>query len=159
MLIREDDLTGAEIAALLQLHLDHMSHNSPPESIHALDLDALRRPEITFWTIWDDAELLGCGALNELDAKHGEIKSMHTAQAQRGRGIAGRIVRHLIDVAQTRAYRPGPWSLCRIWFCAVRPLRVLSRGSLQRVHDFGAGEKAVTADQMRRQVRTPISAA
>ena len=105
MLIREDDLTGAEIAALLQLHLDHMSHNSPPESIHALDLDALRRPEITFWTIWDDAELLGCGALNELDAKHGEIKSMHTAQAQRGRGIAGRIVRHLIDVAQTRAYQ------------------------------------------------------
>ncbi len=104
MLIREDSLQGPEIASLLQVHLDHMGEHSPPESIHALDLDALRVPEITFWTIWDDAELLGCGALKELDAKHGEIKSMHTAQAHRGRGIAGRIVQHLIDVAQTRSY-------------------------------------------------------
>jgi putative acetyltransferase len=82
-----------------------MGDNSPPESIHALDLDALRGPEITFWAVWDDADLLGCGALKELDPGHGEIKSMHTAAAHRGRGIGARIVRHVIDEARRRGYQ------------------------------------------------------
>ena len=62
--IRTDDLAGAEIRALLDEHLAHMRDISPPESVHALDLDALRRPEITFWSAWSaDGRLLGCGAL------------------------------------------------------------------------------------------------
>ena len=76
MLIKKDDLSGEEIRALLQQHLDDMALHSPPESIHALDLAALRRPEITFWTVWHNASLMGCGALKELNAKHGEIKSL-----------------------------------------------------------------------------------
>ena len=64
--IREDDLRGPEIRALLEAHLDTMRSLSPPESIHALDLSGLRRPEITFWTVWRDGTLVGCGALKQL---------------------------------------------------------------------------------------------
>ena len=76
MNIRVDDLNGPEILKLLQEHLDSVRLLSPPESVHALDIAALRRPDITFWTVWQESELLGCGALKELDAQHGEIKSM-----------------------------------------------------------------------------------
>ena len=105
MIIREDDLRGPEIKALLEAHLDLMRSNSPPESVHALDLDGLRRPEITFWTVWDGGQLLGCGALKELDPGHGEIKSMHTARAARGRGVARRMVEHILAAARRRGYR------------------------------------------------------
>lgn len=74
--IKIDDLSGSEIDELLQDHLQDMARHSPPESIHALDLEALRRPGITFWTAWEHGELLSCGALKELDAQHAEIKSM-----------------------------------------------------------------------------------
>ena len=84
----EDDLTGPEIAALLQAHLDSMHEHSPPGSVHALDLEALRAPEISFWTAWDGDQLAGCGALKALDAEHGEIKSMRTAQSHLRRGVA-----------------------------------------------------------------------
>ena len=76
MQIRIDDLQGPEIAALLEDHLHSMTLHSPPESIHALDLDKLRKPEITFWTLWENGELLGCGAIKELDPTHAELKSM-----------------------------------------------------------------------------------
>ena len=66
--IRVDDLRGPEIAALLQEHLDDMAKWSPPESIHALDLERLRKPEITFWTVWEGGDLVGCGAIRQLDA-------------------------------------------------------------------------------------------
>jgi putative acetyltransferase len=79
--VRLDDLSGPQIARLLQEHLRSMRLNSPPEGVHALDLAGLRKPEITFWTVWEGAELLGCGALKELDPLHGEIKSMRTAAA------------------------------------------------------------------------------
>ncbi len=105
MLIREDDLSGPEIKALLEAHLDLMRSISPPESVHALDLDALRAPEVTFWTLWEGAELLGCGALKQLDPTHGEIKSMHTAQAARRRGVARRMVEHILEEARRRGYR------------------------------------------------------
>ena len=81
--IRVDDLRGPEVAALLQEHLDEMAKYSPPESIHALDLERLRRPEITFWTVWQSGELVGCGAIRQLDATHGEIKSMRTSYRHR----------------------------------------------------------------------------
>jgi len=99
VLIREDDLGGPEIAELLRAHL------ASAESVHALDLEALRAPEITFWTLWDGSDLLGCGALKELDPLHGEIKSMHTAEACRRRGVGARILTHIIDEARRRRYR------------------------------------------------------
>ena len=103
--IIEDDLRGPEIAALLQAHLDAMFEHSPPGSVHALDLDALRAPEISFWTAWDGEDLAGCGALKALDATHGEIKSMRTATSHLRKGVAGQILAHIIDVARTRGYR------------------------------------------------------
>lgn len=103
--IRIDDLKGPEIADLLQTHLDHMRAISPPESVHALDLDALRKPEITFWTLWQAGTLIGCGALRELDPTHGEIKSMHTPVSMRGSGYGRRMVAHIMDEARRRGYR------------------------------------------------------
>ena len=87
--IREDDLTGQAIAALLREHLEGMAQASPPESIHALDLPSLRAPEVTFWSAWRGPELVGCGALKELDAQHGEIKSMRTVPAYLRQGVGG----------------------------------------------------------------------
>ncbi|HWU75459.1 MAG TPA: GNAT family N-acetyltransferase [Rhodanobacter sp.] len=103
--IRPDDLTGPGIAALLHEHLQSMILHSPPESIHALDLDALRRPEISFWTAWQGGELLGCAALKQLDAQHAEIKSMRTASRHLRKGVAAALLQHLIDEAQRRGYR------------------------------------------------------
>ena len=105
MEIRVDDLNGPEIAGLLQGHLDHMATLSPPDTVHALDLAALRVPEVTFWTVWDGADLLGCGALKELDPTFAEIKSMRTAPEHRGKGVAERLVRHILDVAGQRGYQ------------------------------------------------------
>ncbi|MBW8852393.1 MAG: GNAT family N-acetyltransferase [Xanthomonadales bacterium] len=106
MHIREDDLRGADVVALLQAHLDDMHRHSPPESVHALDLDALRRPEITFWTMRDEGgALMGCGALKQLDAGHGEIKSMRTAAAHLRRGVAATLLRHVLRTARARGYR------------------------------------------------------
>ncbi|MEM7532542.1 MAG: GNAT family N-acetyltransferase [Chloroflexota bacterium] len=108
MKIKLDDLTGPEIHALLQEHLDDMHRISPPESIHALDLSALRVPEISFWTVWDDIgngdALMGCGALKELDATHGEIKSMRTSSQHRRRGVGRAVLTHIIEEAQRRGY-------------------------------------------------------
>jgi putative acetyltransferase len=100
-----DDLSGPEVAALLAEHLDDMRASSPPESKHALDLEALRRPDVTFWTVWEDDVLLGFGALRELDPTHGEIKSMRTASASRGRGVGSALVRHVVAEGRRRGYR------------------------------------------------------
>ena len=101
MKIIVDDLRGPEIAALLESHLDLMRSQSPPESVHALDLDSLRRPEITFWTAWQGEALLGCGALKQMENGEGEIKSMHTAKIARGKGIAAKLLNHLEDHARS----------------------------------------------------------
>lgn len=103
--IRADDLAGPAIAALLREHLDGVAEHSPPESIHALDLDGLRGPDVTVWSAWAGDEIVGCGALRELDATHGEIKSMRTAAGHLRRGVASAILRHLLDVARARGYR------------------------------------------------------
>jgi putative acetyltransferase len=103
--IRNDDLAGDEIRALLAEHLREMHSLSPPASVHALDLAALRRPDITFWTVWSADTLVGCGALKELCATHGEIKSMRTARAHRRSGIARAMLEHIIAEAHRRAYR------------------------------------------------------
>ncbi len=104
MEIRLDDLQGPEIRALLEEHLANMRRISPPESVHALDLDGLRRPEVTFWTVWEDGRLLGCGALKQIDLHHGEIKSMRTAESARRRGVARAVLGHLLAEAGRRGY-------------------------------------------------------
>ena len=105
MEIRQDDLRGAEIIALLREHLEEMRRISPPESVHALDLEGLRRPEITFWTVWRGAELAGCGALKALADGHGEIKSMRTAVRHQRTGVASHLLGHILAQAQQRGFR------------------------------------------------------
>ena len=104
MEIKVDDLRGPEVQELLREHLRNMHLHSPPESVHALDVEGLRRPEITFWTVWEGGELLGCGALKELDARHAEIKSMRTSAAHRRRGVAAHLLRHILAEAARRGY-------------------------------------------------------
>lgn len=104
MQIREDNLEGSAIAALLQEHARSAYEHSPPESAHVLNLDELRSPDITFWTAWQGQELLGCGALKELDVKHGEIKTMRTEDAHRGKGVASSMLKHIIKEAERRSY-------------------------------------------------------
>ena len=104
MHIEIDDLSRPAIHALLEEHLQNMRALSPPESVHALDLERLRRPEITFWSAWDGPVLLGCGALKELDRTHAEVKSMRTPTALRRRGAGRAILAHILAVAQQRGY-------------------------------------------------------
>ena len=103
--IRTDDLNRPEVAELLLGHLENMSLHSPPESVHALGLDAFRSPDLALWSAWEDDELLGCGALKELDAKRGEIKSMLTAEKHLRRGVAAGLLEHIIGEARRRGYR------------------------------------------------------
>ena len=100
--IRIDDLQGSAIQALLQTHLDAMYAYSPPESVHALDLEALRHPSITFWTASENGELMGCGALKQHSADHAELKSMRTASAHVRKGVARAILRHIESAARAR---------------------------------------------------------
>jgi len=104
MKIELDDLSRPEIHALLDEHLQNMYALSPPESVHALDLDKLRQPGITFWSAWDGPVLLGCGALKELNATHAEVKSMRTPQALRRRGAGRALLAHIVGVAKARGY-------------------------------------------------------
>lgn len=100
-----DDLSGPAIADFLQEHLRDMRAVSPQESVHALDLEGLRTPGVTFWTVWDDHTIAGCGALKELDRWHAEIKSMRTSSAYRQKGVASMLLRHILSVAKERGYR------------------------------------------------------
>ena len=99
-----DDLSGPGIRALLQEHVDEMYLISPPESVHALDLAGLLKPEITFWSVHDTDGLVGCGALKELDALTGELKSMRTAKSATRRGVAATLLAHIIGEARKRRY-------------------------------------------------------
>lgn len=103
--IREDDLRSAAIAGLLREHLDDMYAITPAESVHALDLEGLRAPGITFWSAWEGDDLLGCGALKELEAHSGEVKSMRTARAHRGKGVGSGILVHIIAESRQRGYK------------------------------------------------------
>jgi putative acetyltransferase len=100
--IKIDDLTHPKVAALLQAHLDDMYATSPAESVHALDLEKLRKPEITFWTAWQQHDLLGCGALKNVSTQHAEIKSMRTARQHLRKGVAAKILEHIIQQAKVR---------------------------------------------------------
>src|SRR3954464_7331576 len=103
--IKVDDLTGLEIAAFLSEHLNALAEITPAESRHALNLDELRRPDVTFWSAWSDGELVGCGALKEIDPQRGEVKSMRTAKTSLRKGIASKVLQQIISEAKRRGYR------------------------------------------------------
>ena len=104
MRITEGGLGDPDVIALLGEHLQGMADHSPPESIHALDVDGLRAPDITFWTMRDGDVVVGCIALKRLDARHGEIKSMRTANAYLRKGVGTGLLEHLLAEARRRHY-------------------------------------------------------
>lgn len=131
VLISIDDPRRPDVLALLEEHLADMYATSPAESVHALDPDALDRPEIAFWSARDGDVLLGCAALKRLCADHAEIKSMRTATAARRRGVAGRLLDHVLAEARERGH--GRVSLetgTEDYFAAARAL-YLSRGFVE----------------------------
>lgn len=99
-----DDLSGAQVAALLQLHLDEMHRWSPPESVHAMPIARLRAADVTFYSAWHGEELAACGALKALGRGHGELKSMRAAPQWRGRGAGRAMLDHLLREARARGY-------------------------------------------------------
>lgn len=102
--IRADNLAGPEMAELIAIHAVTMLAASPPESCHFLPIDGLRQPSVSVWSLWEDGALLGCGALKDLGDGNGEIKSMHTREALRGRGLGRRMLQHILAEARRRRY-------------------------------------------------------
>jgi putative acetyltransferase len=103
--IKRDDPSRPEIRALLAEHMSNMLSVSPRESVHALDAEGLKKPGITFWAAWEGEELLGCGALREIDSTHGEVKSMRTVGKHRRKGVARAILEHIMREAAGRGYK------------------------------------------------------
>jgi len=103
--IRIDNLSGREIKELLTEHLHSLAEITPAKSMHALDIDKLRKPDVTFWSAWAGGELLGCGALKELSPDHGEIKSMRTTKAHLRSGVGSSVIQTIIAEAKRRGYR------------------------------------------------------
>ena len=103
--IKVDDLSDPRIAEFLGEHLKDMYATSPPESVHALDIEGLKKPEITFWTAWDGANLVGTAAIKHLNAEHAELKSMRTAPSYRRNGIAAAMLQFIVNEARRRGYK------------------------------------------------------
>lgn len=102
--VRQDDLSSAEVHSLIAEHLSGMHSNSPPGHVHALALENLRAPSVTFWTARVDGILCGCGALKELDPLTGEVKSMRTLSAFLRRGVGQAILDEIVRAARQRRY-------------------------------------------------------
>ena len=118
MQITEGGFSDRRVIALLHIHLTTARAETAPGSAHALDLAGLQSPDIRFWAIWDNETLLGFGALKRLSADYGEVKSMHTAQAMRGRGAGSAMLRHIIDTARANgmsrlSLETGSWDYFR----------------------------------------------
>jgi putative acetyltransferase len=105
LVIDVDDPQADDVRALLQRHLEFALRNSPVEHVHALDVDSLLDPAVTFFSARIDGAVLGVGAIRHLDAWHGELKSMHTLESARGRGVARAMVDHLLALAADRGYQ------------------------------------------------------
>jgi len=103
--ISVDDPMRDDVRALLERHLAFAHATTPPEDVHALDVEALRDPAVTFFSFRADARVLGVAALKRLDDEHAELKSMHTAQEARGRGIGAALLAHVVAVARERGFR------------------------------------------------------
>ncbi|WP_329282429.1 GNAT family N-acetyltransferase [Streptomyces sp. NBC_01451] len=104
MQIVVDDLSGPQIVEFLDAHVQEMRSVTPLESKHALDLDSLRSPEVTFWSVMDGDTLVGCGAIKRIDAVHAELKSMRAASARKRSGIASRLLDHIVIEAQRMGF-------------------------------------------------------
>lgn len=102
--IRPDDLSGPEIADLIDVHARAMLAASPPESCHFLPIEGLRQPSVSVWSMWEEGALIGCGGLKDLGNGTGEIKSMHTREAQRGRGLGRMMLEFILSEARRRGY-------------------------------------------------------
>lgn len=94
-----DDLSGPQIAEFLREHVQEMRAITPLESKHALDLDGLRAPGVTFWSVLDGDAVVGCGAIARLDVDHAELKSMRTASGRKRSGIASLLMAHILTEA------------------------------------------------------------
>lgn len=103
--IRLDDLSGPAVRDLIARHLRGMHENSPAESVHAFDIDKLKEPNVTFWSVWKGEEIAGCGALKDMGSHRGEIKSMRVADKFLGRGVGRAILHHIIAEAQARGMK------------------------------------------------------
>ena len=103
-LFREGDLDSADVQNLLAFHFAQMRSTSPPEACHVLPADGLRDPAVTFWSVREDGELLGVGALKGLTPDHGEVKSMRTAEVALGRGVGRALLHHIVAEARKRGY-------------------------------------------------------
>ncbi len=118
MRILQGDFSDPRVIALLETHVISARAETAPGSAHALDLSGLQSRDVSFWTIWKDDTLLGIGALKRLSANHGEVKSMHTAQSVRGRGVGSAMLRHIIATARARgmsrvSLETGSWEYFR----------------------------------------------
>ncbi len=103
--IIEDDLSGADIRALLEYHFADLLANSPKDSCHFLDFEELKSGGVTFWSVWDGDSLAGCGALREIEPAHGEIKSIRTHAHHLKRGVGETLLHHIIATARARGYQ------------------------------------------------------
>ncbi|GIU22601.1 GNAT family N-acetyltransferase [Shewanella schlegeliana] len=105
MQIKVGQLCSEQVLALLKAHHEDMASHSPPESVHALDVSGLEAEDVTFWSLWCEDELAGCGALKQLDSRHGEIKSMRTSSHFLRQGVAQTLLAHIISEARARGYQ------------------------------------------------------
>jgi putative acetyltransferase len=105
IVIRTDDLSSDESQSIVHEHMAGMLDNTPIESVHALPLDKLRQPHVTFWTAWLDTELCGCGALQTLDQAHGEVKSMRTRAKFLRQGVGQAVLSHIVAEADSRGLK------------------------------------------------------
>jgi len=104
MIIVVDDLSSEEIAEFLYEHVEEMRSSAPPDSDHTIGLDGLRKPGVTFWSVWDGGSVVGCGAIRRLDPVHAELKSMRTAPARKRSGIASRLLEHILTEARRMGF-------------------------------------------------------
>ena len=131
-----DDLSGAPTRELIARHLAGMHANSPPESVHAFDVDRLKQPGVTFWSVWSGAELAGCGALKVLDAERGELKSTRVADRFLGKGIGRAMLDHLMNEARARGLR-SLWIETGSAPAFVPALRLYESAGFERCGPFG----------------------
>jgi putative acetyltransferase len=131
-----DDLSGTPTRALISRHLAGMHANSPPESVHAFDVDRLREPGVTFWSVWVGGEITGCGGLRILDAERGELKSMRVADPFLGKGIGRAILEHLFAEARARGLR-SLWIETGSAPAFVPALRLYESAGFRRCGPFG----------------------
>jgi putative acetyltransferase len=118
MQITHGDFSDPRVVDLLITHLTHSRAHTAPGSAHALDAAGLQSGDVAFWAAWDGDNLLGVGALKQLSPKHGEVKSMHTAQSARRTGVGSAMLRHIIAAARARGFtrlslETGSWDYFR----------------------------------------------